>query len=362
MNDQHRAQRAEAVKEAGMDDSPLTKAFVLTGSFPPGMMSMMKPKPVVVVLKDGTQGQAVQHFDPSTGGFAYFNGGGKDISDDVFRVVTPNAGLSISWPRVITTGAGREPVSVQMTPNGTVYTADDPTNPPEVASYLSKLRAPIMTNRSNSSTNAEGDTTSSNSQTTRGVAPPPSPPGGAPAAKPPQRGSQAPPTAHLSPEDRRAQNLDRKNVATASEKVRPMVNMLDSAENYYGSKKFDSAGDLNLVVNAVRSMNPGTVRLPQMEISMERDRGTIPEQVGRWFQKNAVNGLLPTQYRDELMGQIRRETQVAANGVAQDWQDKMGKQALPNHLKRFAAQPQQSGGNGQPLTITLPSGKKVTIE
>lgn len=147
----------------------------------------------------------------------------------------------------------------------------------------------------------------------------------------------------------------RKDAIQAAAKMRPMVDLLDSAESYYKAAKFDSAGDLGLIINAVRSMNPGTVRLPNKELEMEVARGTYGERAQRWYKARLDDGTLPPKFRDELMGVIRRETTMAARDAAANWQQVMPNRPLPAHLKRFGGAdntpPPPDGSKGGPVVV-----------
>lgn len=147
------------------------------------------------------------------------------------------------------------------------------------------------------------------------------------------------------------------DVIKAASDSRKQINLLDSAEKYVQDGKFDSAGDLSLIVQAVRAMNPGTVRLPVQEIQMELKRGTYGKQFERWYSKNIESGMLPPDQREELMNVLRRETTQVGQDAASVWKQTFaGKKPLPPHLQRFT----QGGGNNT-IVVVDPEGGKHTF-
>jgi hypothetical protein len=141
-----------------------------------------------------------------------------------------------------------------------------------------------------------------------------------------------------------------------------MVNLLDTQTDYVNSiaKGEDPTPrqDLSLIVAAVRAMNPGTVRLPQKELELELKAGSFGDRIRRQYE-TATNGILPADQRADLYKVVNNETTKAATNAAQNWQDVMGKQAVPSHLKRFANKvtsptpPPSSQGN---ISVTDPQG------
>lgn len=121
----------------------------------------------------------------------------------------------------------------------------------------------------------------------------------------------------------------------ASRQVAPLTSVLKTAEDYQKSGQFTPRKDLSLVVNAVRAMNPGSVRLPGLELQKEFTAGSYTDQFRRWYS-TAQSGLLPADQRNDLMNVIRDETTNTAANAAETWKQAFeGKKPLPPHLKRF---------------------------
>jgi len=148
-----------------------------------------------------------------------------------------------------------------------------------------------------------------------------------------------------------------KDALKASQTSRVQINLLDSAEDYIKKGKFDSAGDLSLLVQAVRAMNPGTVRLPVQEITMEAKRGTYGDNFRRWFETKVVSGTLPSDQREQLINVMRRETEKVGADAAANWEQNMKGKPLPPHLKRFAST-QTNGGGAGPAIGTVEDGHR----
>jgi hypothetical protein len=139
--------------------------------------------------------------------------------------------------------------------------------------------------------------------------------------------------------------------------MKPLFDLLPAQEDYIKEIEKDPSKatprqDLSLVVAAVRSMNPGSVRLPQKELELELKAGSYGDQANRWFE-NATKGTLPPDQRKDLFSIIKRETSKAGESIAADWQQNMSGQPLPEDIKRFA---KQSGGAGGGPTNTPASG------
>jgi hypothetical protein len=144
--------------------------------------------------------------------------------------------------------------------------------------------------------------------------------------------------------------------------MKPLFDLLPAQEDYMKEIEKDPSKatprqDLSLVVAAVRSMNPGSVRLPQKELELELKAGSYGDQANRWFE-NATKGTLPPDQRKDLFSIIKRETSKAGESIAADWQQNMSGQPLPEDIKRFAKQPSSggpstggsTGGSDKPLT------------
>lgn len=319
-----------ALISTGMD--PQRAAFVASG-----MGGVMKPSGVNVILDDGTHQAATKVFDPSDYRY-HFWVGDKDVTDKVTGTAT-SAAAQTAWPK-------GDMASVQLVPNGPKYLASDPNIPDDAKKWFeSQRQRNTRTTTSSTTTDAEGNTT-----TRRTSAPAPPPGVNAPTPK----GGAAPigNAGGGGKLDYQASVALQKDAVKASQDARKMVNLLDTAESYTtavnsGKQKPDSAHDLGLIVQAVRAMNPGTVRLPQTEIMLEAQRGTYGERAQRWVQGRLVDGTLPKQFRDELMGVIRDETTQTAKDAAQNWQQNMRNKPLPPHLKRFGGE--GTGGATHPL-------------
>ena len=145
--------------------------------------------------------------------------------------------------------------------------------------------------------------------------------------------------------------------ADTYKKMKPLFDLLPAQEDYIKEIEKDPSKatprqDLSLVVAAVRSMNPGSVRLPQKELELELKAGSYGDQANRWFE-NATKGTLPPDQRKDLFSIIKRETSKAGESIAADWQQNMSGQPLPEDIKRFA---KQCGGAGGGPTNTPASG------
>lgn len=142
-------------------------------------------------------------------------------------------------------------------------------------------------------------------------------------------------------------------------KMKPLFGLLAAQEDYMKEIAADPSKatprqDLSLVVASVRSMNPGSVRLPQKELELEIKAGSWGDRAKRWYD-NASTGLLPDDQRKDLFGIVQRETTKAGESIAADWQQNMSGQPLPNDIKRFAKSgsgSDTSGNAGDPTTET----------
>jgi hypothetical protein len=109
--------------------------------------------------------------------------------------------------------------------------------------------------------------------------------------------------------------------------------------------KFDSAGDLSMVISAVRSMNPASSRLPDRELRLEMERGSYGERAQRWYT-TATTGTMPDHMRSELWDVINAEIPNAARHTVTDWKTSMQGRPLPDHLKQFDTAIDTHGGGG----------------
>lgn len=311
----------------GMD--PQRAAFMASG-----MGGVMKPSGVNVILDDGTHQAATKVFDPSDYRY-HFWVGDKDVTDKVTGTAT-SAAAQTAWPK-------GDMASVQLVPNGPKWLASDPNAPPEAkAWFAAQQTGKTRTSTSSTTMDAEGNTT-----TRRVTAPAPpagvsvTPKGGA------AKGGATAPATSGGKLDYQASQALVKDAVKASADARKQINLADTAQDYVnavngGKKQPDSAKDLALIVQAVRAMNPGTVRLPVQEIQLELQRGTYGQRAQRWWQQHVETGTLPKQYRDELMSVIKDETDKVGQDAAANWQQNMRGKALPPHLQRFGG---SGGGN-----------------
>jgi hypothetical protein len=146
-------------------------------------------------------------------------------------------------------------------------------------------------------------------------------------------------------------------------KMKPLFGLLDAQEQYMNEVKSDPSKatprqDLSLVVAAVRSMNPGSVRLPQKELELEMKAGSLGDQARRWYEK-AATGLLPDDQRNDLFTIVQRETTKAGESIAADWQQNMSGQPLPNDLKRFAKTSTSTPASSDPGAAETPEQKQL---
>lgn len=141
--------------------------------------------------------------------------------------------------------------------------------------------------------------------------------------------------------ERAAQKKKMDEAQDAAKKARPMVDVLDTSEEYMKAGEFTPRQDLALIVRAVRAMNPGTVRLPQTELELELKAGSYGDRFKRWFT-TASEGVLPDDQRQDLMNVIRAETTRTATTAAEDWRAAYHgtKEAdPPTYLQRFETKP-----------------------
>jgi hypothetical protein len=147
-----------------------------------------------------------------------------------------------------------------------------------------------------------------------------------------------------------------------AEKARVLSGLLTTNENYVNAVHADPSKasprqDLALVIAAVRSMNPGSVRLPQKELDLEIKAGSFGDRFRRSFD-NASTGLLPDDQRDDLFGIVKKETTNFGADVAKDWKTNFPDRPLPAHLKRYDTGGGGEGGSGAggssgPKTTTM---------
>jgi len=135
--------------------------------------------------------------------------------------------------------------------------------------------------------------------------------------------------------------------ADTYKKMKPLFGLLGAQEDYMKEiekdpSKASARQDLSLIVAAVRSMNPGSVRLPTKELELEMKAGSYGDQFQRWYDK-ASTGLLPDDQRKDLFTIVKRETSKAGESIAADWQQYMSGQPLPSDIKKFA---KDGGGAG----------------
>lgn len=151
--------------------------------------------------------------------------------------------------------------------------------------------------------------------------------------------------------EHRAQGVKMQQAKDDAQKARPMVDVLDTSEEYMKGGTFTPRQDLALIVRAVRAMNPGTVRLPNTELEMEIKAGSYGDRFGRWFS-TATNGTLPDDQRQDLMNVIRTETTKTATTAAENWRDSFKgtkEEEPPTYLRRFE---QKAGDNISPEGAT----------
>ena len=145
----------------------------------------------------------------------------------------------------------------------------------------------------------------------------------------------------------------RASTIKAAGDLRRLTPSLDSADTYMKAitanpSSKDARKDLELMVAAVRAMNPGTVRLPDKELQLEIKAGSWAQRLGRNFAM-AATGVLPDDQRQSLYQIVHDATTEAGVHAAIDWQTNIPNQPLPDHLKRFAEEATKrraGGGSG----------------
>jgi hypothetical protein len=135
------------------------------------------------------------------------------------------------------------------------------------------------------------------------------------------------------PEDTTARQLARKR----AEQVAPTINILNDIQDYVKSGDYSPRRDIQVVVAAVRAMNPGSVRLPVQELQMEIKAGSYGDRARRWYDV-ATTGLLPDDQRQDLLKVVQSEVSHAAKAAAEDWQQYMRHTPPPKYLQPFASQ------------------------
>lgn len=139
-------------------------------------------------------------------------------------------------------------------------------------------------------------------------------------------------------------------VTDTYKKQKPLIDLLSAQEDYMKEIEKDPSKasprqDLALIVAAVRSMNPGSVRLPSKELELELKAGSYGDRFRRWWE-TASKGLLPDDQRKDLFTIVQRETTKAGESIAKDWKQYMNNQPLPEDLKRFVKESTGSGSGG----------------
>ena len=297
-------------------------------------------------MDNGTVMGVDKRIDPVTGLPHYYRTGtSEDVTDHVLAKVGSNQAASSM--QIVKGG-------VRMA-NGQVVPFNSPDLTPE-AKQLVQSHIAELTKKSSGSTvtDAEGNTFNSRTNAPAipvgGSTPPPNP---VPKGGTGTSSNTAASGAGGGKLDYQASLQGIKDATKTSQDMFKQVNLLDTAQSYVdavnaGKQKPDSAKDLALIVQAVRAMNPGTVRLPVQEIELELKRGTYGMQFQRWYQTKIESGTLPKQYRDELLSVIRDETETSAKSAAALWQQNMRGKPLPPHLKRFGSTPPPSSSTGGP--------------
>lgn len=149
-----------------------------------------------------------------------------------------------------------------------------------------------------------------------------------------------------------------RSIRKQAEKVQPLANLLSVQQQYMDDIKKDPSkanprSDLALVIAAVRSMNPGSVRLPNKELELELKAGSFGQRFSRWYSV-ATDGTIPNDQREQLFKIVHDETSMAGENLVKDWHTKIPNEPLPSFLQQFdksggAGAGAGAGGN-QPLT------------
>ena len=165
-------------------------------------------------------------------------------------------------------------------------------------------------------------------------------------------------------DERAAHRLKMTQANQSAQKAKPMVDLLDTSEDYFKSNDFSPRKDLSLIVAAVRAMNPGTVRLPQKELELELHAGSYGDRFRRWFD-TASTGVLPADQRTDLMRVIRDETTHVARSAAEDWRDSFKgtkEEDPPTYLRRFEHHEGGADGTGPgQVIVKTPDGQNHTF-
>lgn len=143
----------------------------------------------------------------------------------------------------------------------------------------------------------------------------------------------------------------------AAKKAKPMVDIRNTQKEYIDSIRAGAQPsvrkDLALVISAVRAMNPGTVKLPTLELEKEIKAGSYTDRARRWYE-NAANGTLPGDQRDDLFRVVNDETTHTADSARQAWNDAFGSRGIkaPSYL----------GSGEQEIHYEIKDGQLVPVK
>lgn len=122
-----------------------------------------------------------------------------------------------------------------------------------------------------------------------------------------------------------------------------MAQYMNAGRQNHGA--FTPRQDLELVIAAVRAMNPRAARLPILELQKEISAGSLGDRWRRQYL-NATTGLLPDDQREDLYRIVHHETSVNGNILGQQMQ------AAGAHIPPFVQQyMSEQGGGANPNEI-----------
>jgi hypothetical protein len=156
-----------------------------------------------------------------------------------------------------------------------------------------------------------------------------------------------------------AEKMDAREIIAAGKDARSLDAALATMDDYVGGIKSgtvprDSRKDLDLMIGAVRAMNPGSRRLPQQELKMEIEAGSWDQVMGRKLSVWS-KGTIPDDQRTSLYNILKDETTKFSSSVARDYETKLPQLSLPDHLKRYATK--REGGSG--MGVSLSDARKL---
>jgi hypothetical protein len=126
---------------------------------------------------------------------------------------------------------------------------------------------------------------------------------------------------------------------TATKYTPPLANALKSAQAGYtnwtkamlDSQYHTPRTDLSIVFSAVRAQVQGAGRMTNTELDRELKAGSFGDRFQRWA-KNASEGTLPDDQRQDLLNVIRDSWMASAQVARQAWESDMPDRKMPTYI------------------------------